>query len=326
MSSNVLNITLDELLERLHLPTHTEMETIRFPETVGEGTIERVRLHSGTEIHKWDFQLQKNDDVEITSPISSTDLNFLLHGHVDYCIDGVSHHAKENDVQLSFRSQVKKIKYIAGVPMTFLKIRIPTQKFDDFIEQLSPNRNPRFELIDEVLGRSYGQEVIDPAVQVILWQILRCPYPKEIRNLYIEAKVMELLSIYFYYRICQAVCGLKDKPSILRGDDAEKIHVAQQFLLQHMENPPSLIELARQVGLNDFKLKAGFKELFGTTVFGYLREKRLEKAFCLLQQGQLNISEVAYSVGYSNSGYFAGAFKEKYGLKPSQVYNEIRSR
>ncbi|WP_088835232.1 hypothetical protein [Paenibacillus tyrfis] len=91
------------------------MERIQFPETVGQGTIERIRLHSGMEIHIWDFQLREADDVEITSPVSFIDLNFLLHGHIEYCIDGVSQHAIENFSQLSFRNEAKKIKYIAGV-------------------------------------------------------------------------------------------------------------------------------------------------------------------------------------------------------------------
>ncbi|WP_179223581.1 helix-turn-helix transcriptional regulator [Paenibacillus tyrfis] len=320
MSSTVFNRTFCGLLERMHLPSaYTGVERIQFPETVGQGTIERIRLHSGMEIHIWDFQLREADDVEITSPVSFIDLNFLLHGHIDYCIDGVSQHAIENFSQLSFRNQAKKIKYIAGVQMTFLKIRVPPPRFDEFMQQIYSDRSLDFGPVDEMFGGSYCQEALDPAIQVILWQMMRCPYPKGLRNMYMEAKVTELLSIYFWQLIRPSVCNSQGKASVLRGDDEEKIHAAGQLLLQNMENPPSLIEIARHVGLNDFKLKAGFKELFGTTVFGYLREKRLEKAFYLLQQGQLNISEVAYSVGYSNPGYFAAAFKEKYGLKPSQL-------
>lgn len=58
-----------------------------------------------------------------------------------------------------------------------------------------------------------------------------------------------------------------------------------------MKRGSTLIELSRLIGLNDYKLKKGFKEMFGTTVFGYLREKRLEKAFHLLQEGTMNVTE-----------------------------------
>ncbi|MCE5168405.1 helix-turn-helix transcriptional regulator [Paenibacillus profundus] len=83
-----------------------------------------------------------------------------------------------------------------------------------------------------------------------------------------------------------------------------------------------LFELARQAGLNDFELKAGFKELYGTTVFGFLREKRLEQALCLLQQGQMNSSEVACSAGCSNPEYFAAACREKFGGSLSEVIRQ----
>ncbi|WP_249664415.1 helix-turn-helix transcriptional regulator, partial [Lysinibacillus sp. D4B1_S16] len=74
-----------------------------------------------------------------------------------------------------------------------------------------------------------------------------------------------------------------------------------------------LMELSRLIGLNDFKLKKGFKEMYGTTVFGYLREKRLEQASLLLQNGTMNVMEVANAVGCSNPSHFAEVRKEKYG-------------
>lgn len=73
------------------------------------------------------------------------------------------------------------------------------------------------------------------------------------------------------------------------------------------------------MGLNDFKLKAGFKEVFGTTVFGYIREQRLEKALAYLQSGRWNVGEAAFSVGYANPCSFAKAFRERYGLNPSEL-------
>ncbi|GGG88660.1 hypothetical protein GCM10010918_54090 [Paenibacillus radicis (ex Gao et al. 2016)] len=90
-------------------------------------------------------------------------------------------------------------------------------------------------------------------------------------------------------------------------------------MLERMTDPPTLIELSRMIGLNDCKLKTGFKALYGTTVFGYLREKRLEKAFQLLQQGTLNVTETSHAVGYSNSSYFSEAFRDKYGVNPGKI-------
>ncbi|MNI64355.1 Regulatory protein PchR [compost metagenome] len=72
------------------------------------------------------------------------------------------------------------------------------------------------------------------------------------------------------------------------------------------------------IRLNDYKLKVGFKDMYGSTVFGYLRDQRLEKAFLLLQQGNMNVNETSCAVGYSNSSYFAEAFRDKYGVNPGE--------
>lgn len=83
-----------------------------------------------------------------------------------------------------------------------------------------------------------------------------------------------------------------------------------------MEQPPSLLELSKLAGISDSKLKAGFKELFGTTVFGYLKEKRLEKAKELLEMERINVCDAAIMVGYSNPSHFAASFRERYGCNP----------
>jgi AraC family transcriptional activator of pyochelin receptor len=86
-----------------------------------------------------------------------------------------------------------------------------------------------------------------------------------------------------------------------------------------MKQPPSLMELARQVGLNDFKLKMGFRRVFGKTVFGYLHELRMERSRLLLEEGKMNVKEVSYAVGYMDSGRFSDAFKKQFGVRPSLV-------
>lgn len=78
------------------------------------------------------------------------------------------------------------------------------------------------------------------------------------------------------------------------------------------------MELAHKCGLNDFKLKSGFKQLYGNTVFGYLGNLRMEVALRLLKE-QKSVRLVAEEIGYKNPQHFTAAFKKKYGVLPSQV-------
>lgn len=89
--------------------------------------------------------------------------------------------------------------------------------------------------------------------------------------------------------------------------------------MEQMDAPPSLTELSKLTGMNTFKLKTGFKELFGLPVFKYLQEKRLEKAFELIENKEMNIQEVAWFVGYESLGSFSNAFKNKFGLRPTEI-------
>jgi AraC family transcriptional activator of pyochelin receptor len=78
-----------------------------------------------------------------------------------------------------------------------------------------------------------------------------------------------------------------------------------------------LTQLSRICVLNEFKLKKGFKLLFGTTIFHYLREKRMEYARKLLLDCSLSVEEVAHKLGYEHAHHFSTAFKKFYKTCPS---------
>ncbi|NJN57202.1 MAG: helix-turn-helix transcriptional regulator [Leptolyngbyaceae cyanobacterium SL_5_9] len=160
----------------------------------------------------------------------------------------------------------------------------------------------------------YRQGKTTADMQVVLHQILNCPYKGSLKQMYLEGKVLELAALQFSQFTEQ---DRFISPSLVfKPDDIERLHQAKTILMQQFEQPPSLTALARQVGLNDCKLKQGFRQLFGATVFGYLRDYRLEQARLLLIQDRLNVQQVAHTVGYAQSGYFAKAFKQKFGVSP----------
>jgi AraC-like DNA-binding protein len=104
----------------------------------------------------------------------------------------------------------------------------------------------------------------------------------------------------------------------LQADDIERIYQARDILRDRFKNPPSLINLAHQVGLNDYKLKIGFRHVFGTTTFGYLHSYRMEQASQLLRERHLSVTAVAKAVGYASRSSFVKAFQKKFGVSPSR--------
>jgi AraC-like DNA-binding protein len=152
--------------------------------------------------------------------------------------------------------------------------------------------------------------MITPGMETALWQILHCPYQGLTKTLYLEAKSLELIALFL-----DAIEDENASQLFLHQDDLERIHQARQILQNNLQTPPSLINLARQVGLNDRKLKQGFRQVFNTSVFGYLTQLRMEKACQLLMQ-ELSVAAVAAIVGYASPTAFTGAFRRKFGVTP----------
>ncbi len=156
---------------------------------------------------------------------------------------------------------------------------------------------------------------ITPEVRFLTQQIFNCPYQGITKRIYLQAKVLELIALQISPILENG--GFPQGVS-LKSDTIARIHHARQIILSRLENPLSLMELAALVGVSDRTPRRGFRKLFGTTVFGYLTEKRMEKAEQFLRGSNMTVAEVANLVGYTHLGHFAAAFKKKYGITPRQ--------
>ncbi len=128
-------------------------------------------------------------------------------------------------------------------------------------------------------------------------------------NAYVDAKVLELLSLVFA------------KPCEKQGvfKDSDKIQEAALILTSNIHNPPSIRALALQVGINEKKLKQGFKTVFNTTVYGYLFDYKMQLAEHLLKNTQQSILRIALQCGYDYPSHFSTAFKRKFGVSPKNI-------
>ncbi|RKD17004.1 hypothetical protein BCY91_02290 [Pelobium manganitolerans] len=101
--------------------------------------------------------------------------------------------------------------------------------------------------------------------------------------------------------------------------DIIKLEKASALLKRRFAVPPNQKDLSREIGLNEFKLRKGFKTYFGSTVYEYITRLRMEKARQLLCDEKLAISEVATMVGFSHQNNFSIAFKKYFGFPHSRV-------
>lgn len=158
---------------------------------------------------------------------------------------------------------------------------------------------------------------IPAATHSLLYDLLNCPYTGILKKAYYEAKITELLTVHIdlvQKSINPAAPGIG-----LSKDDISKLYYARELLVQQMDKPCTIMALSRMVGMNDYKLKLGFRQLFGTTIFTYFSDMRMTKAKSLLSEPDLTVAEVAYAIGYKNPQHFSSAFKKKFGILPSQM-------
>ncbi|TVQ34898.1 MAG: AraC family transcriptional regulator [Spirochaetaceae bacterium] len=151
------------------------------------------------------------------------------------------------------------------------------------------------------------------AIGLALRQMLTCGLRGGLARLYLEAKVIEIIAM----RLAQVEAKESEvELKTLTSRDVAVLEEARHILLSYCTEPPTISELARLVGMNRTKLKAGFRRLFGTTVFGLVRSQRMQMALELMQEGVCNVTEAAHTVGYNCPGAFATAFKAEFGFSP----------
>ena len=154
-------------------------------------------------------------------------------------------------------------------------------------------------------------------LQELLELQTNCRFACELKTLLVRGKALMIVS--------KVLHALGDEPQTAAYDvkffrnELDRVREARSVLVDRMADPPNLGELAREVGLNELKLKAGFHKLWGTTVFGLLRRERMQAARALLSRDECNVSEAAFRVGYTNISHFARAFRAEFGVAPSSL-------
>jgi AraC-like DNA-binding protein len=240
------------------------------------------------------------------------------HGVICPDVQGVSEKYQEIGGQhyLFYLPNIEEIEqYWAGDYLKMLRIQVDLEAIRKFITELNdiPKILIPFIESDNLDRFHHNVGKVTSEMKIIARQICHHPYQGAIARMYLEAKVWELLAM----QLSQLGELTPIKPS-LKPQTLDCIYEARDILLNELENPPSISQLSQQVGICQRTLRRGFKELFGTTVIGYLNQKRMEKAQQLLREKQLSVSEVANIVGYYHFGHFSTAFKNKFGITPSQ--------
>lgn len=141
------------------------------------------------------------------------------------------------------------------------------------------------------------------------------------RRVFLEGKALELIALQLSW--LNARKGGSGRPASLNTRERNAVQAARELLVADIASQPGLVELSRRVGLNLQKLQSGFQQQFGSTIYGFLKEYRLQQARQLFDQGDMNVSEVAWHIGYTNISHFSAAYKRRFGILPKQYLKSM---
>ncbi len=184
--------------------------------------------------------------------------------------------------------------------------QLPNQEGELFGEMLDQLVHPKDHYVE---GPSF---FMTPEMQTIVDQVFRIQYSGKAKMMFFRSQMTSLLAHFF------GQLSIMSEDAIPAAE-REQLQQARKILTENLETPPSLSELSRQIGLNTFKLKKNFKELFGVPVFKYLQNERLTRAHYLIRNEGLTIQEAAWQVGYDSLSSFSNAFAKKFGFRPSEI-------
>ncbi len=196
-------------------------------------------------------------------------------------------------------------------------VLISIKKFHSFFSEFS--KYITFLKEENLDKKYYSAKDLSPGEVVVLNQIFKYNLHASLEKLYTKGKIYELLSLYF-----NLTEGDAEKCPFLEDEDnVEKIKKAKEIITTQMADPPSLNELANEIGLTLKKLKDGFKHIYGETVFNFLLDYKLDYSVKLLESKKHNVAEISSIIGYSTSSHFIAAFKKKFGTTPKRYLGKM---
>lgn len=306
---------IKEVLFKLAEKVNSNQDILAHSEIIDNG-IGLLKLECGSDASDFKLSLPRdcmaflvpvNSKLEIESEIQQTSLNLIK---TEYGV--ISHPFADWFLNVSMEKS-----------STALVLVLTIKKVHQLLEL-----NIDHKLDPSVIAKNYrlkkfvNTRELNPNINLVFQQLFSSPVGEGVSIFYKKAKVLEFLSLYME----QGVSPKKSPacPVVHDNLEIEKIKRVESILKENMSEPPSIPVLSKMVGTNELKLKTGFKQIYGKTVYGYLMDYRMDSARLMLNEKDVQIKDVAFEVGYSNPSHFIAAFKKKFGVTPKQYLREAK--
>jgi len=334
LTTYTANDIINKIAEQLQVDVLREcMEiSIRMPEKLGKGTISGFDFRTGIHLVLFDikaktdwilnFETDKPPPVIFKSNIKAGIWHSFNNDYIFY---------KLNPQQCSITANTSKAKemfsFAANTHLLFCMVMIDREEYFEKIECYIKSLPSKLqEMYSDVKAKQafFYEGNYSLGIADIVHEIAQDTNKDIARATFMEGKALQMVSKFVRLYSDDLLPGSKQR--VLRQLDIDKIVEAKDILTKQLSDPPVITELAKQIGINQDKLKRGFKQIFDRTIRNFIIEERLSIARIMLLQSEKQIGEIAYAIGYSNKSYFSRIFKKKYGVLPKDYAQHITDK
>lgn len=317
----MINASMNQLYHELQSNSPRTV-TVDLPAEAGTGQIAQVVTRQGIMVSDWKMNYFSDVNVRGINSEEYIQILFCLHEGISWNIAGsrqdISIQKGESCIYRG-HGKMETMCYSRKNDFQFRSVKFPVSCFrrlmGDYFEECERD------VYEKKLMEGISKVNITPYMEHIFAELKDFTrYRGGLGHLFLESKVLELLSVYLSEVLELRILGPAD--SNVSRSDRDAISEARRLIDSQLAFAPGCEELARKVGISPSKLTRGFSAMFGMSVHQYIIDQRLRKAAGLLLESDLNVSQVAELVGYSKPGNFAAAFKRKYGVVPRNYKRE----
>jgi len=298
-----------------------ENNTIIFPKNMGVLQTDSIVINEYITINRNCFNIQNDIEINYDFELNGISINIGLESEYFYKSNlyPFSVNREEKTTLISLIKEEKgKAFYLKDNTMKNIIIFVKMEYLQNIFKDLPEHEKilSFFETKEEIKVLKSNQT--DIKTKLCAYEIYNSSFETSLDTMFIQSKVLEILS-YEFLNLTQNSNKLLDGMVNYSEYDIQALYKAKDILLLNMAKPPTILELSRQIKLNEFKLKYGFKKLFHNSPYNFLLEHKLHIAKELLETGNYNVSEVAFEVGYKRVYSFSDAFYKRFGIRPKEL-------
>lgn len=288
---------------------------------IAKGTSESFKVDEGLILLKHTNESEHEENFNYNIGNDYIQFHFCLKGFSNFLFNEGSYVfnvENENSILLYNPHKELPINLVLNSESQVLSILISIKKFHSLFsseaDQISFLNN------ENAGNKLYKEKKIGPMIAIVLNQMYQQSMDLTMYTLYLRGKVFELMSLYFSK---DKEMDIEQCPFLADDNNIKKIKLAKEIIISRMMEPPTLVELAKEVDISLKKLKQGFKQVYGSSVFSFLLDYKMQVSKRLLSSGKYNVNEVALKIGYSTATHFINAFKKKFGTTPKKYLMSI---